>query len=72
MGDPLVRNKQLVGWFIGGDFCSFQHSYDLYSDAAILRDWVLDTIKNNSNNVEMEGIDDDEFYAAFYDDQDEE
>lgn len=73
IGDPLVdvNKKQLIGWFLGGDYCNFFGKPDLYCNAAFLRQWVLDRIKLHSNEEEMEGIDDDDFYRTFDDDDEE-
>lgn len=67
-GAPLVKNKQLIGWFLGGDNCNIYGQVEVYANAASLRQWVIDTIKKSSNEDEMEGIDDDDFYKAFDED----
>lgn len=63
MGDPLVRNNELIGWFLGGDYCNYFGLIDLYSDVTSFRQWIFQKIKQNSNEEEMEGIDDvDDFH----------
>ena len=71
LGDPLVYNKQLIGWYLGGDLCNYYDLVEIYSNVASLRSWIRKTIKNNSDNEEIQGIDNEEFYAAYDNDVEE-
>lgn len=55
----------LIGYFKGGDFCNVFNTIDVYANITTLRQWIFETIKHNSLEDEMEGIDDDDFYRAF-------
>lgn len=56
-GDPLVRNNQLLGCYLGGDICNLYDLPEIYSNIPKLRKWILTKIKQNSNVNEMQGID---------------
>lgn len=45
--------------------CNYYDLLEIYSNIAALRQWVIATIKKNSDEDEIEGIDDEKFYAAF-------
>lgn len=55
-GAPLVQNGHLIGHFLGGDDCNMFGNPEVYSNIAAYRDWIIETVKKNSNEEEMEGI----------------
>lgn len=55
-GAPLVQNGYLIGHFLGGDNCNMFGTPEVYSNIAAYKDWIINTVKNNSNRDEMEGI----------------
>lgn len=46
-GDPLVRNNQLIGCYLGGDVCNIYGLPEIYSNIAELQKWILAKIKEN-------------------------
>lgn len=56
IGDPLVYNKHLIGFYVGGDICNYFNRSEVYTNVTTLRSWVIQKIKQNSESDEMSAI----------------
>lgn len=53
LGDPLVQNNQLIGFFLG----TYDASPYIFMKVAYARQWIIDTIRKHSYGDEADGID---------------
>lgn len=75
MGDPLVCKGKLIGLFNGGDLCNVFQTYGVYTIVEFYKQWILDTIRKNTNPQEIaddinDGRDDDDSTANHNQDDD--
>lgn len=62
VGTPLMYKNKLVGLYILGDYCKQLHKSEVYTNVPEFKKWIWKTIRANSNDEEMEGLSEEEFY----------